>query len=379
MRVRVLRTSCSRSFAASRSTFGASTPSPSTAATTWRRSVVGILPGSSTRPYFFAYASRTSSIDSADRSMRMRSFVNATQTSPTRSNESAIASLHASLHETGGTSASALTACTSCSTSSCDSSQLRQVRRCSSTAVLSIGASSRVRSASIRVNTFLHCIRHPLALQCIPEQLQRPEHFASQRGLRRPDGLRVFRVRHLFYESQHDQLARVDRQQGHGPPQQLDFFLPLQLRAFQADEWSKPSVVKRLQRLLERAPLRPPLVQREIAHGPEQPRPHRERRAPLLVVLPRQRPMRPHHRVLHHLLRIKRVLQNPMRIREQRPLEPFDEPLERPRLTPMDGRRQLAPLIRLPDDLAAGPRVLHMAKNTGRRGFVRGLQFFVLI
>src|SRR5438270_10152566 len=113
----------------------------------------------------------------------MRSLVNATQTSPTRSNESAIASLHVSTHDTGGTSASDLTACTSCSTSSCDSSQLRHVRRCSSTAVFSIGASSRVRSASIRVNTFLHCIRHPLLLQCIAEQLQRPEHFPPQRGL----------------------------------------------------------------------------------------------------------------------------------------------------------------------------------------------------
>src|SRR3954454_10850973 len=282
MRVRVWRTSCSRSFAASRSTLGASTPSPPTAATTWRRSTAGIVPGSSTRPYFFAYGWRTSSIDSADRIMRMRSFVKATHTSPTRSNESAIASLHVWAHDTGGTSASDLTACTSCSTSSCASSQLRQVRRCASTAVLSMGASSRVRSASIRVNTFLHCIRHPLALQCIPEQLQRPEHFASQRGLRRPDGLRDFRVRHLFHESQHDQLARVDRQQGHGPPQQLDFFLPLQLRAFQTDKRSEPSVVERLQRFLERAPLRPPLVQTEVAHGPEQPRPHRQRRAPLL-------------------------------------------------------------------------------------------------
>src|SRR3954466_1936746 len=233
MRVRVLRTSCSRSFAASRSTFGASTPSPSTAAMTWRRSVAGIVPGSSTRPYFFAYASRTSSIDSADRIMRMRSFVKATQTSPTRSNESAIASLHASLHETGGTSASDLTACTSCSTSSCDSSQLRQVRRCSSTAVLSIGASSRVRSASIRVNTFLHCIRHPLALQCIPEQLQRPEHLAPQRGLGLTYSLGDFRVRHLFHEPQHDELPRVDRQQSHGPSQQLDLFLPLDLRSFE--------------------------------------------------------------------------------------------------------------------------------------------------
>src|SRR3954451_3304948 len=230
MRVRVLRTSCSRSFAASRSTFGASTPSPSTAGTAWRRRVLSVLPGSSTRPYFFAYASRTSSIDSADRIMRMRSFVNATQTSPTRSNESAIASLHASLHETGGTSASDLTACTSCSTSSCDSSQLRHVRKCASTAVLSIGASSRVRSASIRVNTFLHCIRHPLALQCIPQQLQRPEHLASPRGLRLAYRFRDLRVRHLFHEPQNNQIARVDRRQSHTPPKQLDFFPPLKLR-----------------------------------------------------------------------------------------------------------------------------------------------------
>src|SRR5947199_2218824 len=152
-----------------------------------------------------------SSIDSADRIMRMRSFVYATHTSPTRSNESAIASLHVFTHDAGGTSASDLTACTSCSTSSCDASQLRQVRRCSSTAVFSIGASSRVRSASIRVNTFLHCIRHPLALQCIPEQLQRPEHFAPQRGLRLTNCFGDLRIRHLFHESQHDQLARVDR------------------------------------------------------------------------------------------------------------------------------------------------------------------------
>ena len=60
----------------------------------------------------------------------------------------------------------------------------------------------------------------------------------------------------------------------------------------------------------------------------------------------------------------------------QRPLESVDQPLERPRLTAMDshGKVLLDRLIRLPGRrLAAGPGVLHTSKNTGRRGFVRGV------
>jgi hypothetical protein len=37
----------------------------------------------------------------------------------------------------------------------------------------------------------------------------------------------------------------------------------------------------------------------------------------------------------------------------------------------MNGDGKLSALVRLPNDLAASPRVLHVAKNTGGRGFVR--------
>ncbi len=125
----------------------------------------------------------------------------ATQTLPpsvsTRSNESAIFSLTASLQELGSATASDLQACDRSSTSEREALQLRQVRRCSSTAVRSTGASSRVLRASILVNTDLHCIGHsPLCrsllcrtlFQRIPQQLEGAEHFAAQRGLGGADG-----------------------------------------------------------------------------------------------------------------------------------------------------------------------------------------------
>src|SRR4051794_26798989 len=99
----------------------------------------------------------------------MPALEKATQTVPasvsTRSNESAISSRH----ERGCTTASDLTTSASPSTSERDSPQLRQVRRCFSTAVSSIGGSSPVRRASILVNTDLHCIRHPLLLQRVAQ------------------------------------------------------------------------------------------------------------------------------------------------------------------------------------------------------------------
>src|SRR6266516_2826786 len=99
-------------------------------------------------------------------------FEKATQTSPaavsTRSYESTQA---------------VFTACTSVSTSEVDSLQLRQLFRCCSTAVCSIGASSRVRSASMRVNAALHCICDSLLFQRVSQQLQRPKHFPPQRRL----------------------------------------------------------------------------------------------------------------------------------------------------------------------------------------------------
>src|ERR1044071_8213443 len=110
--------------------------------------------------------------------MRMPSCENATQTSPTRSYESTHCAFTSSQHERGGAAASDFTACTRRSTSSVDSLQLRQVFRCCSTAVCSMGASSRVRSASMRVSAALHCICDSLLFQRVPEQLQRPEHFS---------------------------------------------------------------------------------------------------------------------------------------------------------------------------------------------------------
>src|SRR5437868_7826803 len=192
--------------------------------------------------------------------MRMPLFEKATQTLPaavsTRSYESTQALLTSSRQECAGATASDFTACTSVSTSEVDSLQLRQVFRCCSTAVCSIGASSRVRRASMRVSAALHCICDSLLFQRVPEQLERPEHFPPQRGLGRADGLGDLRVRHLFHEAEDDELARVDRQQRHSALEQLDLFLPLQLRTFEVDERPEPAVVERLQRLLEGAALR---------------------------------------------------------------------------------------------------------------------------
>src|SRR5437868_3331239 len=172
--------------------------------------------------------------------MRMPLFEKATQTLPaavsTRSYESTQALLTSSRQECAGATASDFTACTSESTSEVDSLQLRQLFRCCSTAVCSIGASSRVRSASMRVNAALHCICDSLLFQRVSQQLQRPEHFPPQRRLRGADGLGDLRVRHLFHEAEDDELAGVDGKERHSPPQQLDLFLPLQLRALEVDE-----------------------------------------------------------------------------------------------------------------------------------------------
>src|ERR1043165_1976098 len=179
-------------------------------------------------------------------------FQDATQPSPTRSTESTHAFFTSSQQERVGTAARALTAWASESTSSVDSLQLRQVFRCCSTAVCSMGASSRVRSASMRVSAALHCICDSLLFQRVSQQLQRPEHLPPQRGLRGADGLGDLRVRHLFHEAEDDELAGVDRKERHGALEQLDLLLPLQLRPLEMDERPETAVVERFERLLER-------------------------------------------------------------------------------------------------------------------------------
>src|SRR5438128_571830 len=157
--------------------------------------------------------------------MRIPLPENATHTArppaSTRSNESMTSRQSASLHERGGATASALTALARRSTSCSESSQLLHVFRWLSTSLRSSGESSRVRSASTRVSADLHRIIAPLFFQRLAQQLQRPEHLPPERRLGCPDGSGDLPIRHLFHESQHDQLARLDRQQGDGPAQQF--------------------------------------------------------------------------------------------------------------------------------------------------------------
>ena len=51
--------------------------------------------------------------------------------------------------------------------------------------------------------------------------------------------------------------------------QQFDLFLPLEIRSFEIDEGTDAPIVECLQRLLERASFRAPLVETKIAHGLE--------------------------------------------------------------------------------------------------------------
>jgi hypothetical protein len=78
-----------------------------------------------------------------------------------------------------------------------------------------------------------------------------------------------------------------------------------------------------------------------------------------------------HHGVLHHFLGIEGVLQDAVGIGEERLLKSIDEPLEGPRVSSTYGDGEIVAGLAV-DDLAAGPRVLHIPKNTGGRSFVRG-------
>ena len=51
--------------------------------------------------------------------------------------------------------------------------------------------------------------------------------------------------------------------------------------------------------------------------------------------------MRAEQRVLHDLLRVEAVLQDALRVAEERCFEAVDQPLERPRFTPMDSQREV--------------------------------------
>ena len=135
--------------------------------------------------------------------------------------------------------------------------------------------------------------------------------------------------------------------------------LPLQLRPLEMDERPETAVVERFERLLERASLRAPLVERQVAHGAEEPRPQGQLAAALLVVLARQGLVRAHEGVLDDFLGVEGVLQDAVRVGEERPLEALDEPLECAGITAVDRHGQPAVVHRLGEGLAAGPRVLH--------------------
>ena len=137
------------------------------------------------------------------------------------------------------------------------------------------------------------------------------------------------------------------------------------------DERSESVVIEIGERLIECAAARAAFVEREIAHGAKQPRPQCERGDALFVILFRQRFVRAQERVLHDFLRVECVLQNAVRVVEERTLKMIDELLEGAALTSVDGQREIVGRLHYAG-LAAGPRVLHISKNTGFMFRVRG-------
>src|SRR5207253_2777353 len=126
-----------------------------------------------------------------------------------------------------------------------------------------------------------------------------------------------------------------------GAPEKLDFLFALEIRSFQMNERTDASVVEFGERLFELVAFATAFVETKIANRAEQPWPQRERRASLLVVLPRERAMGPHHRVLYHFLRVERILQDSVGVAVERCFKSFDHPLKRTRVQTMDSHGKI--------------------------------------